>query len=88
MKRKEIIQLAVAAVILFVAGVLVYMQLAPKKSGNSNEKYMVEKVRPIDADFDEEALTQISDSRKVRDFYVAPDLSTGLGNSELFNEVR
>lgn len=88
MKRKEMIQLGAAVVVLFVAGILVYTQLAPKKSSQSEEKYMVEKIKMIDADYDEQALTQITDGSNVRDFYTAPDLSTGLGNSQPFNEIR
>lgn len=88
MKRKEMIQLGIAVVILFAAGVLIYTSLAPKKSSSSSEKYTVEKVNMIEGDFDEEALQQISNNSKVRDFYTEPDLGSGLGNQQPFNSVR
>ncbi len=88
MKRKEMIQLGVAVVILFAAGLLIFTMLAPKKSSSSGEKYTVEKVKMIDADYDEQALQQISNNSKVRDFYTEPDLGSGLGNQQPFNSAR
>lgn len=88
MKRKEFIQLGVAVVILFAAGILIYTSLAPKKGTSASEKYTVEKVKMIDADFDEEGLQQISNNSKVRDFYTEPDLGSGLGNQQPFNTVK
>jgi hypothetical protein len=88
MKRKEMIQLGIAVVILFAAGVLIYTSLAPKKSSGKSDKYTVEKVKMIDPDFDNSALQQISNNTKVRDFYTEPDLGSGLGNQQPFNSVR
>lgn len=88
MKRKEYIQLGVAVVILFAAGILIYTSLFSKKNSSSTQKYTVEKVKMIDADYDEQALQQISNNSKVRDFYTEPDLGSGLGNQQPFNSVR
>ncbi len=88
MKRKEFIQLGVAVVILFAAGVLIFTALSPKKGSSTQDKYTYEKVKKIEADFDEQALQQISNNSKVRDFYVEPDLGSGLGNQQPFNSAR
>ena len=88
MKSKEIIQLAVALVILAVAGFLIYSQLAPANPKSDETKFMVEKVRPIEPDYDQQTLAKISDSSRVTDYYNEPDLKTGLGNTQPFDPLK
>lgn len=87
MKRKELIQLVVAVIILVAAGSLIYSQLAPQKSAASSVP-TVEKITPINSSFDQNSLTTITDTSKVRDFYQQPDLSSGLGNPAPFGPLQ
>jgi len=82
-KRKEILQLVVAIVILVAAGALIFNQLAPKQATKS-EGPTVEKVTPIQPDFDQTSLSYITNHNKNQDFYQPPNLSSGLGNNQPF----
>ncbi len=88
MKQKEIVQLSVAAIVFVVAGILVFTQLGPGKSKSAKSAYTYEDVQSIDASFDENQLQAISDSAKVRDFYIPPDLNAGVGNPSPFKPIN
>lgn len=89
MKTKELIQLIAALVIFAVAGFLIYLQVAPHNAGaGATNGPSVEVVSPINADFDQDALSKVSDGTISRDFYQAPDLNSGLGNSQVFGPLR
>lgn len=87
MKQKEIIQLLVAVVILAVAGTIIYSFFFPNK-GSASKTVTYTKVTPINTDFSQEALSQLTNSSKSRDFYNAPDLKSGLGNTAPFGPLR
>lgn len=85
MKRKELVQLVVAIVILVAAGSLIFSQLTPKKSLQSKSSVpTIEVITPIAPNYDQNALSTLTDTSKNRDFYQQPDLSSGLGNSAPF----
>ncbi len=84
MKPKEITQLIVAIVIFAIAGFLIYSQLGPKSGGKDGKGVSVEKVTKIPSGFNDQSLSVIGDSSRVRDFYSPPDLGSGLGNSQPF----
>ena len=85
MKRKDIVYLLLAVGILLVAGYLGYTQLVPQK-GSSSKTVQVEVVGPISDTFDDNALAQVTDGSKVRDFSVPIDLTTGLNNRAIFGQ--
>lgn len=85
MKTKDLISLVVAVVILLVAGYIVLTQLMPKPQGSANG-VEVEVVGEIKPNFDEQALTLLSDAEKTRDFSVPVDLTTGLNNTAVFGK--
>lgn len=87
MKTKEIIQLAVAGVIFLVAGILVFNILAPRKAGTKSQ-LTYEKVTMIDPVFDQQLLDKLRDPTKAKNFYVPPDLNSGLGNTQPFSPIK
>ncbi len=87
MKQKEIIQLSVAGLIFVVAGIVVFSQLSGGGK-SSKSKYTYEEVRPIASDFDSKQLLKITDASTVKDFYVPPDLRSGIGNQSPFKPIR
>ena len=87
MKSKEVIQLGVAVVILAIAGYFIYTFLVPQKS-SASKKPTYEKITPLSADFDQDTLSNLSDSNKYHDYYTDPDLKNGLGNSQPFGTLR
>lgn len=84
MKRKEMIQLIVAAVIIVAAGAFIYSQLTPKKGSAAQSIPTYQVITPIAKDFDSSSLSFLTDPTKTRDFYQAPNLSSGLGNPAPF----
>jgi flagellar basal body-associated protein FliL len=81
-KKKDLIQLAVALVIFIAAGFMIYLVAGPKKTASSASKQAtIEVVTPIQPSYDQSALTQLN---SAHDFYTAPNLTTGLGNNQLF----
>ena len=84
MKTKDIVYILLAVAILLVAGYIAFTQLVPKTA--SAKKVQVEVVGSISPDFDQAALTQLSDGTKIRDFSVPLDLSSGLGNKDIFGQ--
>jgi hypothetical protein len=86
-KRKEIIQLGVAVVVLCASAILIYSQIAPKKASDK-PKYTYEDVQPIEPNYDSVVMTKITDTNQVKDFYVAPDLKSGIGNTTPFKPIN
>lgn len=84
MKRKQIIQLVVGVVILAAAGYLVFVQLFPHKPASAAQAPAIPKITPVNPGYDQNALSTLGDSTKNRDYYQAPDLHSGLGNSQPF----
>lgn len=87
MKQKDLIRLGIAVIILCAAGILIFSQLAPKKS-SGKAKYTYEDVQPIYPEYDAAVLSEISNSTLVRDFYIPPDLNTGIGNQTPFKPIN
>lgn len=85
MKRKEIVQLLVAVVILVIAGYVIYLNFGPK--GDSKNQLTYEKITPINPNFDDQALQQLTDIN-VKDFYAPPDLKSGIGNPQPFTPIK
>lgn len=88
MKASEIIKVAVAVVVLALAGILIYSQIGPKNtSGNAGGKVEVEKITPIPSSYNEEGLAKLK-SGENKNFYNEPDLKNGIGNPQPFNSLR
>lgn len=87
MKTKEIIQLGVAVLIFAVAGLLIFSQFGSKpKAGAAKSKgVMITVVTPINPTFDQATLALFDDTNAIKDFYNAPDLKNGLGNTQPFS---
>ena len=83
MKKKDLVYLLVAVVILLAAGYLAYTQLLPKSHTSAATGVQVEKVGVIPSDMDSAGLAAINDPDKVTDFNSPVDLS-GLGNAAPF----
>ncbi len=88
MKQKEIIQLSIAGIIFLVAGIFIFGQLSGGKSSSAKGKYTYEDVRPLTSKYSVELLQKISDTDKVKDFYLPPDLKSGIGNQEPFKPAE
>jgi len=89
MKPKEIIQLVVALVIFAIAGVVIYLQVGPKSGGQQAQQApTITVVTMVEPGYNQEALQKITDSSKIRDYYQAPDLKSGLGNTQPFAPLR
>ncbi|HSX41017.1 MAG TPA: hypothetical protein VLF21_00025 [Candidatus Saccharimonadales bacterium] len=86
MKQKEIVQLMVAIVILALAGLVLFSIFGPKSSNPEALTYT--KVTKLDTEFDQTTMNHLSDSSKSRDFYVDPDLKSGLNNSQPFGPLK
>lgn len=82
MKQKEVVYLLVAMAIFAGIGIFLYSQFGSKKGAKATVE--VEIIEPISGEFDSEALKQVTDETKVRDFTVPVDLSKGLGNPRPF----
>ena len=85
MKKKDIVYLLVAVVILLAAGYLAYTQLFSSKSQARNKGVMVEKIGKIPSTLDESGLSALSDTEKARSFDAPVDL-TGLNNPAPFGQ--
>lgn len=83
MKPKQIIQLVIAVIILFAAGMLIYLQVAPKNP-DQKEGLTYEVITPIESDYNSQAMSKLKDANEAKNFYTKPDLSTGVGNSSPF----
>ena len=84
MKQKELIQLLVAGTSFVVHGIIIFSQFGPGKSKSAKNRYTYENVKPIAANFDAELLQSITNTEKVKDFYLPPDLHNGIGNPTPF----
>lgn len=85
MKKKELVQLVIALVIIAIAGFLLFQQFGPKGEA---KPLTYEKITPIEPDFNQEALRALNDGSKTKNFYTAPDLKSGVGNSSPFAPLR
>jgi hypothetical protein len=83
MKKKDLIYLVLAVVILLVAGYVGYTQLIPKNANAGSTTVQVEKVGTFDGTMDAAGLAAIGDTTKVNDYDSPTDL-TGLGNPAPF----
>ena len=84
MKKKDLIYVVLAVVILAVAGYLALTQLAPKKADGASTGTVVDVIGVIDSSLNDTAIAQLKDPEKVRDFTVPIDLRIGLGNTAPF----
>jgi hypothetical protein len=83
MKQKDIVYLVLAAVILSAAGFLGFSALKPKGGGKT---VTVEVVTPLTDSFNQDGLNALQDRSKAVDFYIRPDLTTGLNNPQPFGQ--
>ena len=84
LKQKDIISLLVAITIFTITGVLAYSLLKPKGSNSGSTTVQVLVVTPISGTFNERGKSDLTDPTVTRDFTPAIDLTTGLGNPQLF----
>ncbi|TAK89028.1 hypothetical protein EPO04_02895 [Patescibacteria group bacterium] len=84
MKTKQIIQLFVAIAILFVAGLLIFTQLTPKKGAAANKGMTYEVITMIESDYSSSAMSKLKDANEAKNFYAKPDLKNGVGNRSPF----
>ena len=87
MKQKEIVQLAFAVVLLVAACFAVYKLAVPSRGG-AHKGATYEVVTPISASFDASAQQKLDDPLTARDFYVKPDLHSGIGNPQPFTPLK
>lgn len=87
MKPKQTFELIFAVVILAVSGYMVYTLAVPHQSGASQgAQYVV--VKPLTSEFNQEAISSLTDGTRAKDFYIAPDLKNGVGNNNPFSPLR
>lgn len=82
MKKKDIVYLILAVVILFAAGYIAYAKLLTH--GSSQSGVQVDVVGTIQSSFSQDDLDTLADPTKVLDFYQPVDLTTGLNNTAPF----
>jgi hypothetical protein len=80
-KKKDLMYLLLAVVIMLVAGYVGYTQLMPKKPNSTVVE--VEKIGKIPSQLDAAGIARISDPEKVVNFDLPVDLS-GLNNRTPF----
>ena len=85
MKSKDIVALTVAVVIFLAAGYIMFTQVLGKKQSSANAGVQVEVIGEIPASFNNDALTELNDGTKVKDFASPVDFS-GLGNTAPFGK--
>lgn len=85
MKKKDIVYLAIAAILFAIAGLFAFSQLSGNKGSKRTAE--VEVITPIKSEFDGEALKQVTDPNQARDFSVDFDLTQGLNNATPFNPL-
>lgn len=83
MKPKQMIQLVVAVVILFAAGIVIYLQVAPKNQ-DQDKGLTYEVITLIEPDYNSQAIDKLKDANEAKNFYTKPDLKTGVGNPSPF----
>jgi flagellar basal body-associated protein FliL len=85
MKQKDIIYLLLAVVILIATAFLFFTLLAPKSGASQKSaNATVEIVDPIATEFDSAGQKALTDPAVTKDFTQPVDLTTGLGNPQLF----
>jgi len=77
--------LVLAVVIFLVAGYIGYTQLLGKKTTAASNTVTVEVVGPMPDSLDANAVTELNDATKTRDFNSPVDLS-GLNNTAPFGQ--
>ena len=80
MKSKDIVALSVAVLIFLVAGYIMFTQVLGKKQTSASSGVQVEVIGEIPSTFDSNALNELNDGTKVKDFASPVDFS-GLGNT-------
>jgi hypothetical protein len=83
MKTKDVLYIILAGIIFSVAGVIGFKQLAPKNA----KEVQVEVVTPIEPDFNQDALRQVTDGGRAKDFMPSIDIHNGLDNNKPFNPI-
>ncbi|MBW4061303.1 hypothetical protein HJC99_01885 [Candidatus Saccharibacteria bacterium] len=87
MKKKDIVSLVIAVVILMAAGYIAYTQLlSPKQTATGETKgaTQVDVIGAIPASLDSAGLATLNDPTKTVDYTPQIDLTTGLGNPTPF----
>jgi hypothetical protein len=82
MKKKDMVFLVIAVVILLVAGYLAYTKIMPQKS-SADAGVTVEKIGKISSQLDQTGLKWINDTERVKDFNSPADYSN-LDNPQPF----
>jgi hypothetical protein len=83
-KTKDIVYLVLAAIIFAGIVVLVYGQVKPKQSARQE---VVEVVDPISSEFDDAALSEVTNPARARNFTPPVDFGTGMGNPRPFSPI-
>lgn len=86
MKKKDIIYLFIAVVILLGAGYLAYTQVIAPKSQTGEQEVTAEVVGEIKPDFSADAMSAITDATKNRDYAVEIDINAGVNNPAVFGK--
>jgi hypothetical protein len=84
MKKKDLIYVVLAVGIIAVAAYLALSQLSSNKSASQTSVNTIDVIGTISGQLNSDALTQIQDTTKNRDYSVTIDLTTGLGNTAPF----
>ncbi len=86
MKKKDLIYLFIAVVILLVAGYLAYTQVIAPKSQAAKQDVTAEVVGEIKPNFNDPAITALTDTTKNHDYMVDIDINAGVNNASVFGK--
>ena len=86
MKKKDLIYLFAAVIILLVAGYLAYTQVFAAKSNAAKKEVTTEVVGEIKPNFNPAALSVITDATINRDYAVEIDIKAGVNNAAVFGK--
>lgn len=84
MKKKDLIYVVLAVLIIGVASYLALTQLSPKSANGANSGTVVDVIGPISDQLNQTALTMLQDPTKAVDYSVRIDFTVGLGNAAPF----
>lgn len=86
MKKKDLIYLVIAVLILLTAGYLAYTQVFAAKTSTAKQEVTAEVVGEIKPNFNSAALSALADGTKNLDYAVDIDITAGVNNPAVFGK--
>lgn len=84
-QKKDLLYIILSVIILMAVFILGYKQLNP--AGGVNAGVSVEVVAPVGATLNAQALDQLRDDKKSKNFVVPIDLGSGVGTTTPFGQL-